>query len=73
MFALGLYNAASVRTKLKGGSRARDVEGGGTLLLLRSSAYNEAGGSGCERIACDGDGDVGRPRSCSKRDVEGIW
>jgi hypothetical protein len=33
MFALGLYNAASVRTKLKGGSRALDGDDGGTLLL----------------------------------------
>ena len=73
MFALELYNDASGRTKLKGGSRALDVEGGGTWRLSRSSAYNEAGGFECERIACDDDGDVGRPPSCSKREVEGIW
>ena len=73
MFALGQYNAASVRTKLKDASLERVVEDGGILLLLRSSASNAAGGSECERIACDGDGDVGRPRSCSRREVEGIW
>ena len=73
MFALGQYNAASGRTKLKGGSRARDGDDGAIWRLSRSSASNEAGGSECERIACDGDGDVGRPRSCSKREVEGIW
>ena len=65
------YNDASGRIKPGDASRARDVEGGGILLLWRSSAYNEAGGSECERIACDDDGDVGRPRSCSKREVEG--
>ena len=73
MFALELYNDASGRIKPGDASRARDVEGGGILLLWRSSAYNEAGGSECERIACDDDGDVGRPPSCSKREVEGIW
>ena len=46
MFALGQYNAASGRTKPGDASRARDVEGGGTLLLWRSSACREAGGLG---------------------------
>ena len=73
MFALGQYNDASGRTKPSGASRARDGDDGGILLLWRSSASNAAGGSECERIACDDDGDVGRPRSCSKREVEGIW
>ena len=71
MFALGQYNDASGRTKPGDASRARDGDDGGTLLLWRSSACREAGGSGCERIACDGDGDVGRPPSSSKREVEG--
>ena len=57
----------------KGGSRARGGDDGGIWRLSRSSASNAAGGSECERIACDGDGDVGRPRSCSRREVEGIW
>ena len=73
MFALGQYSAASGRTKLKGGSRARGGDDGAIWRLSRSSACNAAGGSECERIACDGDGDVGRPPSCSKREVEGIW
>ena len=73
MFALGQYNDASGRTKPGGGSRARDGDDGGTWPRSRSSAYNAAGGFECERIACDDDGDVGRPRSCSKREVGGIW
>ena len=73
MFALGQYNAASGRTKLKGGSRARGGDDGGTWPRSRSSAYNAAGGFECERIACDGDGVAERPPSCSKQEAEGIW
>ena len=73
MFALGQSSDASGRTKPGGGSRARDGDGGAIWRLSRSSACNAAGGFECERIACDGEGDVGRPRSCSKREVEGIW
>ena len=73
MFGRGPSSDASGRTKPSGASLERVVEDGGILLLWQSSAYNEAGGSGCERIACDDDGDVGRPPSCSKREVEGIW
>ena len=66
-------NDASGRIKPGDASRARDGDGGAIWQRSRSSACNEAAGSGCERIACDDDGDVGRPRSCSKREVEGIW
>ena len=44
------YNDASGRTKPGDASRARDGDDGAIWRLSRSSAYNEAGGSECERI-----------------------